>query len=599
MPSYVQLANTDFAEIKQTLKEYLRTQSDFTDYDFEGSAMSILLDVLAYNTYYTAFNTNMVANELFLDSASLRENVVNLAKSLGYQPRSKRAPVAYLTFAVNFTGTAPTTINLKKGTGFTTIFDDILYQYITADDITVPVNSNFASFAEVPIYEGKLIKSSFTVNSTLDQRFVIDNQRVDTNTVRVRVFESEQSTRFTDYEYSDNILNVKADSDVFFIEETEDERYEIFFGDGTLGSALDNGNLVEITYIITNGPVTNGARSFTFAGILEDSLGNTNFPADITIDTIVTSDGGEDIESISSIKYNAPKFFGTQDRAVTAADYAAIIVGRNIYPSVADIITYGGEEEVNPEYGKVKIVIKPKNSSRLSSFTKKQIVDGLKPYMVASVTPEIIDPSILFVELNSNIYYNSKITTAKPDDIKKKVITSVEDYIAQSDTEKFNGKFRYSKFVSIIDNADRVITSNETTATMRKDFYPNINSESYYELCYQNEFAEYCGTPIVQSTGFVISQFPNLTAYFEDNDGEVYLYTLGPTGDKIVLFESIGKVDYMKGEVIIDKLTIIKGSFFDNKIEVRVTPRNKDLNALRNVYLDVDITKSKFTTFSE
>lgn len=599
MPSYVQLANTDFAEIKQTLKEYLRTQSDFTDYDFEGSAMSILLDVLAYNTYYTAFNTNMVANELFLDSASLRENVVNLAKSLGYQPRSKRAPVAYLTFAVNFTGTAPTTINLKKGTGFTTIFDDILYQYITADDITVPVNSNFASFAEVPIYEGKLIKSSFTVNSTLDQRFIIDNQRVDTNTVRVRVFESEQSTRFTDYEYSDNILNVKADSDVFFIEETEDERYEIFFGDGTLGSALDNGNLVEITYIITNGPVTNGARSFTFAGILEDSLGNTNFPADITIDTIVTSDGGEDIESISSIKYNAPKFFGTQDRAVTAADYAAIIVGRNIYPSVADIITYGGEEEVNPEYGKVKIVIKPKNSSRLSSFTKKQIVDGLKPYMVASVTPEIIDPSILFVELNSNIYYNSKITTAKPDDIKKKVITSVEDYIAQSDTEKFNGKFRYSKFVSIIDNADRVITSNETTATMRKDFYPNINSESYYELCYQNEFAEYCGTPIVQSTGFVISQFPNLTAYFEDNDGEVYLYTLGPTGDKIVLFESIGKVDYMKGEVIIDKLTIIKGSFFDNKIEVRVTPRNKDLNALRNVYLDVDITKSKFTTFSE
>ena len=203
------------------------------------------------------------------------------------------------------------------------------------------------------------------------------------------------------------------------------------------------------------------------------------------------------------------------------------------------------------------------------------------------------------IELNSNIYYNSKITTAKPDDIKKKVITSVEDYIAQSDTEKFNGKFRYSKFVSIIDNADRVITSNETTATMRKDFYPNINSESYYELCYQNEFAEYCGDPIVQSTGFVISQFPNLTVYFEDNDGEVYLYTLGPTGDKIVVFESIGKVDYMKGEVIIDKLTIIKGSFFDNKIEVRVTPRNKDLNALRNVYLDVDITKSKFTTFSE
>ena len=510
MASYVQLANLDFAEIKTTLKEYLRSQSDFTDYDFEGSAISVLLDVLAYNTYYTAFNTNMVANELFLDSATLRENVISIAKTLGYQPKSRRAPVAYVNFSVNFTGTAPNTISLKKGTGFTTIFDDTLYQYVAADDITVPVSANFASFEEVPVYEGKLITNTYTANtSSGNQRFIIDNNKVDTNTIRVRVFESNQSTRFTDYEYSDNILNVNSNSPVYFVEEIEDERYEIFFGDGVLGSSLDNGNVIEISYVITNGPATNGARSFTFAGILEDINGNSNYPRNIVLSTIVASDGGEDIESISSIKYNAPKYFGTQDRAVTADDYAAII--RNIYPSIADIITYGGEEEVNPEYGKVKIVIKPKNAALLTAFTKNQIIEQLRPYSVASVTPELIDPSILYVELDSKVYYNKSITTARPEDIKKKVIAAVEDYTAQSDTEQFNGKFRYSKYVSVIDNADTVINSNETKVTMRKDFNPQINIKSYYEICYQNRFAEYCGDPVVRSTGFVVSEFPNIT----------------------------------------------------------------------------------------
>ncbi len=598
MASYVQLANLDFAEIKTTLKEYLRSQSDFTDYDFEGSAISVLLDVLAYNTYYTAFNTNMVANELFLDSATLRENVVSLAKTIGYQPKSKRAPVSYVDFGVNFTGSSPGSISLKKGTGFTTVFDDTLYQYVVADDITVPVTAGFASFEEVPIYEGKLITNTYTANTaSSNQRFIIDNSRVDTNTIRVRVYESAQSTNFLDYEYSSNILNVDSESAVYFVEETDDERYEIFFGDGVLGSSLDNGNLIEISYIITNGPATNGARTFTFAGILEDANGSSNYPTSVTVSKIVASDGGEEIETISSIKYNAPKYFGTQDRAVTADDYAAII--RNIYPSVADIITYGGEEEVNPEYGKVKIVIKPKNTAVLSSFTKNQIIERLKPYMVASVTPDLIDPSILYVELTSRIAYNKSITTARPEDIKKKVIAAVEDYTAQSDTEKFNGKFRYSKYVSVIDNADRTIVSNETTVKMRKDFYPILNSKSYYEICYQNRFAEYCGEPIVQSTGFVVSEFPNRTVYFEDNDGKIILYTLGQGGEKVTVRDSIGRIDYLKGEVIIDNLTIIKGSFFDNKIEVRVNPFNKDLNALRNVYLDVDITNSTFTTYPE
>lgn len=599
MPSYVQLANLDFAEIKETLKDYLRSQSDFTGYDFEGSAMSVLLDVLAYNTYYTAFNTNMVANELFLDSATLRDNVVSLAKTLGYQPRSRRAPVAYANFAVNFPGTAPNTIILKRGSGFNTIFDDILYTYVAIDDIAVPVSSNFASFTNVPIYEGKLVTNNFIANtSSLDQRFIIDNQRVDTTTIRVRVFESEQSTSFQDYEYATNVLNVSATDAVFFLEEVEDERYEIFFGDGSIGRALENGNRIQVSYLITNGPATNGARTFTFGGVLEDTAGNT-YPTNINVDTVSSSDGGENLESISSIKYNAPKFFGTQDRAVTADDFAAIIVGRGIYPAISDIITYGGEEEVNPEYGKVKIVIKPRNSAFLSQFSKNRIIEGLKPYMIASVTPEIIDPSILYVELTSKIFYNKSITTTKPEDIKRRVITSLEDYISLSDTEKFNGKFRYSKFTSVIDNADRVINSNETSTVMRKDFYPVLNSKSYYELCYQNEFAEYCGSPIVRSTGFRVSEFPATTVYFEDIDGKIVLYTLGQANEKVILRDSIGRVDYEKGEIMIDNLTIIKGSFFDNRIEVRVDPLNKDLNAVRNVYLDIDITKSTFNTYPE
>jgi len=600
MASYVQLANLDFAEIKTTLKEYLRSQTDFVDYDFEGSAINVLLDVLSYNTYYTAFNTNMVANEMFLDSASLRENVVSLAKNIGYKPKSRRAPISYISFGVNFTGlNIPSTVNLKRGTGFTTVFDDVLYQYITPDDITVPVSSGFASFTEVPFYEGKQVVNTFTFDADENQRFIIDNANVDTNTIRVRVYESENSTSYIDYEYADNILKVGSDSVVFFLEEIADERYEVFFGDGALGVALDNGNKVEISYIITNGPATNGARTFTFNGVLQNDLGQTNFVFNVTQSLVVTSDGGEDMESISSIKYNAPKYFGTQDRAVTADDFASIITTKGIYEAIADIIVYGGEEEVNPEYGVVKIVIKPKNSALLSSFTKKKIQDALKPYMVASVTPVLVDPSILFVELRSDIYYNKSITTAKPEDIKKKVIKTIEDYLAQSDTEKFNGKFRYSKYVSVIDKSDRAINSNDTSVTMRKDFYPQINSKSYYELCYQNAFAEYCGQPIVKSTDFYISEFPNTKVFFEDIDGEIVLNTIGSGNVKVTLKEGIGKVDYEKGEIMIDNLTIIKGSFIDNKIEVRVTPLSKDLNALRNVYLDVDISKSTFNTYPE
>ena len=600
MPSYVQVSNLDFQQIKTALKEYLRAQSDFTSYDFEGSSMSVLLDVLAYNTYYTAFNTNMAVNEVFLDSATLRDNVVSLAKQLGYKPKSRTAPEAKVSFSVTYPGNSPKTALLKKGTGFTTTFDETLYSYVAVDDHTAPVINGGAVFTDIPVYEGTVISNTYVVNTTTPQRFIIQNANVDISSIRVKVYPNVQATAFNKYEYADNILNVGPSSNVFFVDEIEDERYEIFFGDGVIGRALENGEQIEVSYIITNGADTNGAKTFTFNGVITDLFGSTGFPVDVTVDpsATVAANGGADIESISKIKFNAPRYFSTQDRAVTASDYGAIV--RNLYPAISDIIIFGGEEDEPPEYGKVKIVIKPENASFLSATTKRDIVKKLKPYMVASVIPEIIDPSILYIEATTSIYYDTSRTSQRPEQIQTKVVAGLESYLKQSQTEKFDGKFRYSKFVSTIDNADPTINSNTTKLILRKDFYPQINSKSFYEICYQNPFDKECDGFTISSSGFRVTEFPTYTVYLEDRDGAIALYRLDTlTGEKITLNDSIGTVDYEKGEIKLYDLTIVKGSFSDNRIELRATPLNDDIIAKREVYLDVDLTRSKFTAYPE
>ena len=600
---YVQLSNLDFNDIKAALREYLRGQSDFTDFDFEGSVWSNLLDVLAYNTYYTAFNTNMVVNEMFLDSATLRDNVVALAKQLGYRPKSAIAPKAILNFDVNIPLSPPSEVVLKRGTGFTATYDTVSYNYVVLDDIKTQVINNVATFDGISIYEGNFVVDEYIVNSTIPQKFVINNPNADVSTLRVRVYPSENATAGTMFARAETILDVTGESDVYYLEEVEDEKYEIFFGDGILGKKLDNGNKVEITYLSTNGPASNGAKTFTFNGVLEDAAGGSAFSFTVDYnsasDLVEVASGGAEIESVAKIKYNAPKLYGTQNRAVTAADYAAIV--REIYPAVADIITFGGEEDDPPEYGKVKIAIRPLNSTRLSSVTKKQIVDELKPYMIASVTPDVIDASTLFVEMTSNIFYDKTKTNLTQDQIKSKVLANLEAYIASSDTEKFNGKFRYSKFIGVIDDSDRSINSNLTTIKMRKDFYPQINSKFFYEICYQNAFDATCDDDIiVQSTGFKISEYPLYTVYLEDRFGKMVLYRIDTTnGEKIVLNDSVGTVDYEKGEIKLYDLTIIKGSFFDNRIEIRTVPLSNDISASREVYLDVDIPKSSFTIYTE
>ncbi len=596
---YTQVANLDFDNIKTQLKEYLRSQNDFTDYDFEGSALATLIDTLAYNTYYTAFNTNMVVNELFIDSATLRDNVVALAKQLGYRPKSATSPTAYISFTVTYAN--PTTdkeLNLKQGTGFISNYDNVIYNYVVTSDVKAQVINDVATFINVPIREGTLLTNEFIVNNaSKSQRFILDNPNIDTNTVSVTVYPTGGSFN-EPYLLADNILGVDGDSKVFFIDEIEDGRYEILMGDGVLGKKLENNARIDVSYLTTSGPASNGVRAFVFSGVIENENGVSPNSFATSIVSSVASAGGEEVESTAKIKYTAPKAYGTQDRAVTAQDYETIV--RKVYPATSDIIIFGGEDQDPPEYGKVFIVLKPTDASYLTSLTKSQIIADLKKYVVASVEPRIVDPSILFVEMTSKIYYDGGVTDQTPANIRDSVITAIQGYINESDTEKFNGKFRYSKFVGVIDDADVSINSNLTSLMMRKDFYPSLNSTFYYEVCFQNAFDEDCDDPVLSSTGFRVTEYPNFDVYVEDRDKKIVLYRLDSvTGEKVVLDSDIGDIDYVKGELKMYALTIIKGSFFDNRISLRVRPLSNDIKAMREVYLDVDVPNSSFTAYKE
>ena len=598
---YTQLNNLDFAEIKTALKDYMRAQSDFTDYDFEASALSQLLDVLAYNTYYTAFNANMVVNEMFLDSATLRDNVVALAKQLGYTPRSITSPKSNIGFTVTFPTTAPASLELKAGTGFVTNYDGTLYRYISLKNVKVPVINNVATFSDVTLNEGSYVVSTYTFDGSLkEQKFKIQNSAADLSTLIVRVYESANSSIYEEYKRSDNLLTVGEDDKVFFISEVDDEQYELFFGDGVLGKKLLDGNVIEVSYVLTKGPESNGAKSFTFSGVFLDE-NSLKVTVPFAVNNIVAdspSQGGSKIESIETIKYNAPKFYSSQNRAVTSNDYAAIV--RNLYPSIADIIVFGGEDQVPPEYGKVFIAVKPSEANALSSATKKDLSDQLKKYTIASVKPVFVDPSLLFIEISSKIYFDGSKTNMLPAEVAAKVSTGVSEYLETSDTEKFNGKFRYSKFIGVIDGSDRAVNSNITEVTLRKDFYAQINASAYYEICYQNEFLKDCDGPVVTSTGMTVFEHPNYTSYLEDRDGKIVLYRLDSlTGDKILLNDSVGDIDYKHGEIKLYDFTILKGTFSDNRIELRVKPASNDVEVKREVYLDVDISKSTFVAYKE
>ena len=596
---YTQVANLDFEEIKIALKEYLRANSDFTDYDFEGSALSTLIDTLAYNTYYSAFNANMVVNEMFIDSASLRDNVVSLAKQLGYRPKSRTAPTAYVNFSVSYNNpTTDTEVVLQAGSGFLSSWDNTLYQFVSPRNFAAPVVNGVATFTNVPVKEGSFVTNTYTYQSALkSQRFIIDNPGVDTNTIQVKVYPSVNATVNEEYTLADNILEAKPSSKIYFLDEISEERYEVMFGDGVMGAKVADGSKIEISYLVTSGETGNGARTFTFSGNLLNQSGIAPVNFDVSVSSAIAAVGGAAIESVDKVKFQAPKMFSAQDRAVTAGDYGAIV--RNLYPAISDIIVFGGEEQDPPAYGKVFIAVKPTDAAKLTSVTKLEIKNKLREYRVAAITPEIIDPSILYVELTSKIFYDQSQTELSGQQIRDLVVSEFQKYVNTSDTEKFNGKFRYSKAVAVIDNAERSIRSNLTDVTMRKDFYAQINSTSYYEVCYQNAFLD-DDDPVASSTGFVVTEYPTWTVYLEDRVGKMILYRLDSiTGEKILVDDNVGDIDYAKGEIKLYDMTIIKGSFSDNRIELRVKPLLNDVTAKREVFLDVDVAKSSFIAYTE
>jgi len=586
---FTKFTNLDFDQIKTSIKDYLRANSTFTDFDFEGSNFSVLIDTLAYNTYITAFNSNMIVNESFLDSATLRENVVALARNVGYVPRSKKAATARISFNIATTTTSPQ-ITLKAG--LVCIGGDgqsSPYIFSVPEDITVSVTNGSASFENVTIYQGVFLNKTFTADTSLNQRFVLDNSGIDASTIRVKVGSRT-------YSAVDNLFEIDKTSEIFLIQEVTDEKYELLFGDDVFGKKVENGTTIKASYIITDGEDGNGPRVFTFSGTIVDSNGITIDPSStVTVTTVDSSKGGASIESIDSVKYFAPRVYSSQYRAVTARDYESII--QQVYPNTESVSIVGGEELDPPQFGTVLISIKPKNGTSISDFTKTSILNDLKKYSVAGINQKIIDLKLLYVEIDSTVYYNSS-AVANIENLRTNVINTLTQYSDSVDFNKFGGRFKYSKVVQVIDNVDTSITSNITKVKIRRNLNAVLNTFAQYEICFGNRFHK---NPIgynIKSTGFKIAG-ENDTVYFSDVPVEGsdigVLSIVKPTstpGQYQIVKKSIGSVDYVKGEVLVNTINITSTSLPDGVIEIQAFPESNDVVGLKDLYLVFDISKS-------
>ncbi|MGA1048058.1 MAG: hypothetical protein ACO3UU_08600, partial [Minisyncoccia bacterium] len=488
----VNFTNLDFDQIKTSIKDYLRSNSNFTDYDFEGSNLSVLIDVLAYNTYISSYNANMISNEVFIDGATLRENVVSLAKTIGYVPRSRKSARANISFFVDTTGfsTNPLTLTLKRGTvcSSSTSFGNSSYTFSVPDDITVPVVNGIAFFDSISVYEGTLLTSNFTVNSlnpAPPQRYILDNANIDTSSIQVSVRNSQASTISRKFLASDSIFEVTPTSRVFFIQEIEDQRYELIYGDGIFGEKLQSQNFIETSYISTNGELGNGISSFTFNGRIVDNNNNLVSNGISLITTVSPSQGGNEIESVSSIKNYAPRIYSSYNRAVTAADYDALIP--KIYPETQSVSVFGGEDLTPPQYGKVFITIKPFYGPFVPNSIKDNLKNKLRRYGVAGIVPEILDLKYLYIECDSTVYYNTNLAP-NSDFVKTIVSNNINNYANSTELNKYGSRFKYSKYQAIIDNSHESVTSNITKIQMRRDLRASLNQFANYEICFGNEF---------------------------------------------------------------------------------------------------------------
>jgi len=589
-----QFTNLNYEDIRTSIKDYLRENSNFTDFDFEGSNLSVLVNTLAYNTYITAYNTNMVVNESFIDSATLRENVVSLARNIGYVPRSKRAAKATVSFQLAGISSSTKTIEIQPGLISNSDVQDTTFLFSIPDKITLPVLEG-ESFGEFDIFQGQFLENAWTVNNSLEnERYVLPNDSIDTSTLRVTVQESGSSTVEEQYTMVDNIVGVTSTSNIFLIQETSDERYELLFGDGIFGKKLPNGAIVRASYIKTQGRAANGAVGFRFVGQIRDDDGAKLNNIDPLLDTVSQAENGDDIESLQSVKYYAPRLYSSQHRAVTATDYEAIIP--SIYPNIHSVSAYGGEELDPPQYGRVFIAAKPRNGSYLSDFTKKQLLKSLRSYTVAGIVPIFIDLKFLYVEIDSYVYYNTNFV-GDPNSLKASIYNNLTQYALESEVNQFGGRFKYSKIQTLIDNVNNSITSNITMVRMRRNLVAKVNQFAQYELCFGNEF--YCGndTYNIKSTGFSVSTFSG-TCYFSDSKiegtkkGNLFLFRKKTDDEIEILSTKFGTIDYQKGEMLIDTVNIISTVKSNNIIEVQAVPLSNDVLARQELYLQLDTSNS-------
>ena len=600
----VNFSNLDFDQIKASIKDYLRANSNFTDYDFEGSNLSTIIDTLAYNTYITSYNTNMVTNEVFIDSATLRENVVSLSRNVGYLPRSRKASVANISFIVDASNTTATAVTLKSG--IVSIVGEPgkkAYTFSTPNDITVPVDSNgIANFTNIDIFQGTFLKQTYTVSSrNKTQKYILPNSGIDTSLIRVNVKESQASTVTRVFKQFDSLFEVGPSSPVYFLQEIDSERYEVMFGDGTFGVALQEPNYIEINYIKCDGGDANGVTSMRYAGTLRDNNNNTITGGVSLITVNQPSYGGSSIESVESIKKYSTQIYSSQNRAVTAGDFEAIVP--TIYPETESVSAFGGEELTPPQYGKVFVSIKPTNGVFLSSTIKENIKRQINKYSVAGIITEIVDLKYLYVETNSNVYYNSN--RAPNSSFVSSLVTQNSNIYANStELNKFGARFKYSKFQKIIDESHESITSNITTVDIRRDLQATMNVFAEYEICFGNRFQilnHGHGTHNgsigynIRSSGFKISGISD-TVYLGDNPnfdlktGNVFLFKLNSPTEPVVLRRSIGTIDYLKGEIKLNPINIISTDVYrgTNLVEISATPYSNDVIGLQDLYLQLD-----------
>ena len=593
MPA-TQYLNLDFDAIKASIKDYLRANSNFTDYDFEGSNLSILIDVLAYNTFLNSYNTNMVANESFMGSATLRDNVVAHADNIGYLPRSSRSAKSKISFSVTFENdNTAASLTLKKGQVAVSNIDNSNYTFSVLEDITVPINNLKAAFSGIDIYEGLVITRSFLVDtSQKDQKFILDNQKIDTSTIRVRVKKSASEEIYTNYRSVENIIGSDSNSNIFLVKEYRDETYQLIFGDGVIGKKLENGNIVEVTYIVCNEDGPNGQQNFVINGNLITDEGVRIASSGILPVVNQPSIGGSKLESVDSIKKYASRYLATQNRAVTSADYETLIP--KIFPKAESAVAYGGETLTPPQYGKVFVSIKPDSSSFLSLFDKNFLKEELKKYSPIGLDIVIDDLEYLYIELDVNAYYSTNLTSS-PDAVKSKIFTVLETYAQTNDITRFGGRFKYSQATALIDNTDTSITSNITNVVLRRNQQPTFNAYVSYELCFGNTiFAPLRSFYNIKSTGFKVDKYREVV-YFADeavstSTGDLWIFRMD--GDTPEFLEKVGTVDYQAGELFIDSLNITSSVLTSNVIEVECLPSSFDILGKRNLFLDIAVDSS-------